>query len=899
MKGRGRRRRAFWAVLIAAFVPLFSDAQDTRTVTEPSLPPVCTVLIADLVAPAGNTAMLAEADDTARIQQAIHACPAGRAVRFALGNGHNAFLSGPLVLKSGVTLIVDAGVTLYGTTNRLAYDTGGHRCGTNDAAGHGCAPFISANDTEGSGLMGAGVIDGQGGRIISGRDETWWQIARRAQKEGTRQNVPRLVEVNRSRNFTLYGITLANSANFHVTLNRVDGFTAWGVRVDSPADARNTDGIDPVSSRNITIAHSFIRTGDDNIAIKAGKMGLTENISVLHNHFYNGHGMSIGSETEGGVRNILVEDLTMDGATSGLRIKSDRSRGGKVASVRYRSICLQNIRAPLDFDTQYDPKATGGKIPTYGDIVLERVHSLTPGRLILRGFDESHPLSFAFDNVVIDGDSMLQMAHARVNLGAGPVRPLPGGDDVQISGKAGEAAAEDCSGRFVPFPARAQALASNRPQLSEAEAAKYSYAEVMNYHPVKGSDPWDPLADALIKAEAAEPDYIVDGNAPADGRKTFQSVQAAVNRAVNETGRIRRVFILVKPGLYRGLLYVPEFAAPITLLGSESDASRTCISADLDANVTGSRYRELFSAQFAAAPPAVADMYAMVAKRDTVSTPGSAIAWIRNAGFQAKNITFENIYNRAHGDAFNADGSAAIHSQGVALMVDDADKVQFENVRFTGYQDTLFLHSSSPGRSVRSFFHRSYIEGDLDFIFGEATGYFYRSEIKSLGDRKISYATAPDTHYSSRYGLVFNESRFTHDGSDNALAGRFYLTRQWFRGQRCTPYGGVDGLADYRCTVATTDSYNAPKGTISRDVLENVGKVVILNSQIGSHIDKSHPWSDWNARGTLKFRPVQYNSDDYWNYLQAAGIDPVKQLGYAAHKSPVDAFLAEYRNRDE
>ena len=93
--------------------------------------------------------------------------------------------------------------------------------------------------------------------------------------------------------------------------------------------------------------------------------------------------MSIGSETDGGVRNVLVENLSMDGATSGLRIKSDVSRGGEVRNVRYRDVCLRNVRSPIELTTRYDRKATGDRVPTYRDIVFERVRSLTPGRVIV------------------------------------------------------------------------------------------------------------------------------------------------------------------------------------------------------------------------------------------------------------------------------------------------------------------------------------------------------------------------------------------------------------------------------------------------------------------------------------------------------------------------------------
>jgi polygalacturonase len=201
--------------------------------------------------------------------------------------------------------------------------------------------------------------------------------------------VPRLIEITNAQNITLHKITLRNSPNFHVTLNKVDGFTAWGVRIDTPATARNTDGIDPISSRNVTIAYSHIRTGDDNVAIKAGNNGATENISILHNRFYSGHGMSIGSETNGGVRRVLVEDLSMDGTTSGLRIKSDVAR--RRSGSGHVSQCLPAQRENADRHRH----ALRKPHRRHADSGLHQhrfddVHSVTPGRVLVQGYDEQH-----------------------------------------------------------------------------------------------------------------------------------------------------------------------------------------------------------------------------------------------------------------------------------------------------------------------------------------------------------------------------------------------------------------------------------------------------------------------------------------------------------------------------
>ncbi len=415
-----------------------APAQDSRIVTEPVMPPSCAVLSPG---PAG-------ADDTARIQAALDACAAGHALHLAPANGQRGFTSGPLMLPRGVTLAIDAGATLYASTDPMAYDRGARTCGTIDANGKGCLPLISVDDVAGAGIMGEGEIDGQGGRLMDGKAESWWQIARRAQKENGRQNVPRLIEVNRSKEFTMHRITLRNSPNFHVTLNRVDGFTAWAVRIDTPHDARNTDGIDPISSRNVTIAHSFIRTGDDNVAIKAGNNGPTENISILHNHFYSGHGMSIGSETNGGVRNVLVEDLDLDGATAGLRIKSNDTRGGEVRGIVYRNVCLRNVKTPISIGTHYEPQPPGSLIPSYAGVTMERVHSLTAGKVLLQGYDDQRPLILAMRDVVIAGAPQVKPEFARISgIGAGqPAQINPPG-----------VAGIDCSKRFLPFPAAAPA----------------------------------------------------------------------------------------------------------------------------------------------------------------------------------------------------------------------------------------------------------------------------------------------------------------------------------------------------------------------------------------------------------------------------------------------------------
>jgi polygalacturonase len=315
-----------YVVLLAFSLP----AQDTRNVTEPVIPAPCAALTARL-----STAGIDEtALDTNRIQQAIDSCPAGHAVKLVAHGNFNAFLSGPLQLRSGVTLQVDKGAILFGSRNPRDYE----------------------------GFQG-------------------------------------------------------------------DGFTVWGVAIFSPKTARNTDGIDPANSKNVTIAHCYIHTGDDQVAIKAGGTGgPSMNMTVAHNHFYTGHGISIRSETDAGANHIYVSDLTIDGADNGIRIKSNSSRGGLVENVLYEGVCIRDTKNPILIDSNYSFYGKErNKPPTFRNITLRNVHIYGSGKITLDGYDTSHSLKMEFDNVTISGAMKISGVHADLALGPGPVNFRPAG----------------------------------------------------------------------------------------------------------------------------------------------------------------------------------------------------------------------------------------------------------------------------------------------------------------------------------------------------------------------------------------------------------------------------------------------------------------------------------------
>ncbi len=405
----------FLPLILAAASPLL--AQDTRTVTEPVFPPVCTVLPAQMAIVANGPAS-ETTPDTARIQAALTSCGAGNAVELAAGGSNYAFLSAPLNIPSGVSLIVDGGVTLFASRNREDYQTSTisasvDECGTDGSNGNGCKDFLLFNNNStnaNSGLYGYGVIDGRGyATTFKGGVDTgisWWVNAD-SYGAGQSQNNPIMMKLSKSTNFTLYKITLRNSPEFHVGWSGT-GFTAWGVKIQAPWTAHNTDGIDPVGS-NVTITNSSISNGDDQIAV--GASSASSNITIQNSTLYSGHGMSVGSYTQGGLSNMLVQNVNMagqpgDGNEDGIRLKSALDRGGLLKNLTYQNMCLRDVRKAL-YLTPYYNSNSGTLYPQFTNITFNNIHVLAPtgsyaNTFSIQGYDANHQSTVTLNNVVYD-----------------------------------------------------------------------------------------------------------------------------------------------------------------------------------------------------------------------------------------------------------------------------------------------------------------------------------------------------------------------------------------------------------------------------------------------------------------------------------------------------------------
>lgn len=265
-----------------------------------------------------------------------------------------------------------------------------------------------------------------------------------------------------------------------------------------------------------------------------------------------------------------------------------------------------------------------------------------------------------------------------------------------------------------------------------------------------------------------------------DKTADYQSIQAAIDSI--PTQNTEPITIFIKSGIYHEKLHITK--PFITLIGE--NATNTIIS-----------YNDYAKKQFPTG--------------ENYGTFNSYTAFIGTNDFTAKNITFENT--AGIGDKVG---------QALAAYV-DGDRVSFISCRFLGYQDTLFTgplppapiipgsfkgpRENAPRINGRQYYENCFIKGDIDFIFGSATAFFYDCTIFSnnLNKKVNGYITAPSTAEGQAYGYVFDSCKLISDAPNETV----YLGRPW----------------------------------------RNFAKSVFINCEIGPHIIKEG-WHDWNKEAS-------------------------------------------------
>jgi polygalacturonase len=300
-------------------------------------------------------------DNAAAIQSAVATVPDGGTLRVPAG----LWLSGPVFLKSRMTLLLEEGATLAALSGRDGHQIlparhgDGRVLGTWEGVAEPCfASLINAIDCEDVTITGLGTIDGGGDR------GDWWSWPKET-REGARR--PRTLFLSGCKDVVLAGVTICNSPSWTVHPVLCRNLLAADLKIYNEPGSPNTDGFNPECCSDVQLIGLHISVGDDCIAIKAGKRHPlggpdrpAENIQISNCLMARGHGaVVIGSEMSGNVRDVKIAHCHFVGTDRGLRIKTRRGRGGSVSGITLADCRMVDVATPIAVNAFYFCDADG------------------------------------------------------------------------------------------------------------------------------------------------------------------------------------------------------------------------------------------------------------------------------------------------------------------------------------------------------------------------------------------------------------------------------------------------------------------------------------------------------------------------------------------------------------
>jgi hypothetical protein len=339
--------------------------------------------------------------NTTFINNAIDACTSagGGMVYMPPGN----YLTGTIILKSNVTLYLEAGATLLGSKNIRDYipqqqsqkpEAGqGGASFVNDLRDAGAFHLVFARDAENIGLAGLGTIDGQGtvfwgpsGRTPVKPEDLWRETVARGWKPLPPRPSP-MLEFYNCKNLHIEDIHLQNSAGWTLRPIHCDNVFIHGISIKNTIYGPNTDGIDPTCCHNLFISDCLIDTGDDAICLKSEnpygeELRVSKNITIT-NCVLTGccNGLKFGTATHGGFENVTFSNSVIynDDVPVDYRIISgialEMVDGGWVDGVTISNIRMQNVRTPIFIRRGNRKPRPDGTPGTMRGVMIDNVHA--------------------------------------------------------------------------------------------------------------------------------------------------------------------------------------------------------------------------------------------------------------------------------------------------------------------------------------------------------------------------------------------------------------------------------------------------------------------------------------------------------------------------------------------
>ncbi|MDA3614296.1 glycoside hydrolase family 28 protein [Polluticaenibacter yanchengensis] len=359
--------------------------------------------------------------NTEAINKAILICSNSGGGRVIIPKG--TWLTGPITLQSNVNLHLEKGALIQFTKDHTQYPFIRQSSKSNTYV---VASPIHGYDLKNVALTGQGIFDGAGeswrpvkkskqtdaqwkallasGGVLSKDQKIWWPsqeamdgddylktLKAKGEKPDDKNQVPArtflrpyMFYLSNCENILVEDVTISNAPKFVFYPNRCNNLTISGAKIINDWWAQNGDGIDISQCKNVVIYNSFVSCGDDAICMKSSSNNgdavntfNLENVLIAKNRVEHGHGgFVIGSNTDGGMRNIYVTDCEFDGTDVGIRIKSNAGRGGDIQKIYIDNIKMKNIvEEAISFDTYYADVPAG---KTRADDATTKRNNLIP-----------------------------------------------------------------------------------------------------------------------------------------------------------------------------------------------------------------------------------------------------------------------------------------------------------------------------------------------------------------------------------------------------------------------------------------------------------------------------------------------------------------------------------------
>ncbi|MDR3119406.1 MAG: family 43 glycosylhydrolase [Mediterranea sp.] len=360
------------------------------------------------------------------LQQAIDSCSLAGGGRVTVGKGTYP-LNGNIILKSNVNLHLEEGACLLfsGKPDDFLPVVPTRWEGT-ELYGH--SPMIYAYHADNIAITGKGTIDAQGGLAFAA-----WAAEEAPDRDRLREMGGKLTPVHERifgkgtvlrpsciqplgcSRVLIEGITVKNSPFWTIHPLYCDNVIVRGVTIDSHYP--NNDGCDPESTSNVLIENCIFRTGDDAIAIKAGRDAdgraigrASRNIVIRHCLFESEcNGLCIGSEMSGGVENVYMEHIRIGTVKNAIYFKSNRDRGGYIRNIQVNHIFVERSKgAILRFEANYFGYRGGNHAAQYEQFKIRNVRAnLSDNYAVFMDGYEEKPIK----DILIEGFHVKQAAH--------------------------------------------------------------------------------------------------------------------------------------------------------------------------------------------------------------------------------------------------------------------------------------------------------------------------------------------------------------------------------------------------------------------------------------------------------------------------------------------------------